>query len=630
MLQYSETQDANHSSGDRNSSSITRVISVLLFYKQKNSLLLTSYFSLSELSDVKQNGDANVNGSCDDSAMDVDETPVVTKKVVNNEIVSTENSKDETKEKESNVENDKPAVENGSIENSKEEVKEKSQDENSQNEDSEMKENEKADDDPLAGAEDKVSEAASDDKEKPEDVEKSDKSKENSQSDDKTLIKSEEESTGEDEAMEVDGEQKLNGNNSCDDAGEKEEGEDDEVDGDGTPKKKKNAAPLNLTPRRSSRNANKKSYTEKDDKDIELVEDDSSIKKKDDDDVQEIDIDPLADSGQAHTKLLNTTDIKRLVEMKSNTMASINKIPPKKEPTLVIIDTSSILSGRGPVPVAHSSPGLNKPPGLTMLPVQNNKPNLNKSSSNKPAVPSIPPPILLPSLTDDMFVVEAPSFIVPYVYEKPPVKPLKEFVDDLDKSIKKDKEEKEKEKQKKLEEKKKEKEDKEKAKCDVKDKDKDTEEDEEKKEDDEEKKKDEDKESKDETMDEEKKSDDDEDEETKEDEQKGEEKKSSVNYFDNALGKFFMHIGINLVQEHVQNDLLKSQKRKREREGTKVSSDTLAAISSLTKTLEFSKENNDPFRFEMQKCEYCNFKTESKLVMAHHLETPHMKNYIYR
>lgn len=107
-------------------------------------------------------------------------------------------------------------------------------------------------------------------------------------------------------------------------------------------------------------------------------------------------------------------------------------------------------------------------------------------------------------------------------------------------------------------------------------------------------------------------------------------KTKSDNYFENPLGKFFMQIGINLVQEHVQTDLLKNQMRKKDKEGSKCSADVHMAISALTKTLEVSKENNKPFRFDLKKCQLCNFRTESQLVMAHHLETPHMKNFIYR
>lgn len=99
-------------------------------------------------------------------------------------------------------------------------------------------------------------------------------------------------------------------------------------------------------------------------------------------------------------------------------------------------------------------------------------------------------------------------------------------------------------------------------------------------------------------------------------------------YFDLPLGKFFMSIGVNLVQEYVQTDLLRTQKRKQKSGGT--TPETQMAISSLIKNLEYSKENNEPYHFEMKKCEFCNFKTESDLVMQHHMETPHMHNYAYK
>lgn len=104
------------------------------------------------------------------------------------------------------------------------------------------------------------------------------------------------------------------------------------------------------------------------------------------------------------------------------------------------------------------------------------------------------------------------------------------------------------------------------------------------------------------------------------------------NYFDCSLGKFFINIGLSLVQEYVQNDLLKQQNRKMYREKkTGVSTKaTESAISSLMKNLQFSKETNAPYSHPQKKCEFCSFKTESMLAMSHHLETPHMKNNIYK
>merc|ERR1711893_234493 len=50
------------------------------------------------------------------------------------------------------------------------------------------------------------------------------------------------------------------------------------------------------------------------------------------------------------------------------------------------------------------------------------------------------------NLTDDTFVVEAPSFIVPYVYEKPPKEGIKDFKESIDKIVEDKKKEKERKK----------------------------------------------------------------------------------------------------------------------------------------------------------------------------------------
>lgn len=506
------------------------------------------------------------------------------------------------------------------------------------------------------------------------------------------------------------------------------DGDDDsviEISPEKTPKKKKTipSTPPSAPPRRSSRNLNKtKSYA---DKDLYIEE----IDKKSDDDVEEVALeDPLADVDRKKVSPKKTTivvnDTKKLVEIAAGSKQNRGG---KKEPTLVIIDTNSILSGKGAVPVGQASasslPQMSITPsnrhGISMMPVPTPfvkqvkpiLPSVNVTASHPPPnivvpAPAPPKPTVLPSLTDDMFVVEAPSFIVPYVYEKPPVTPLKEYVKDIEKAIKEqEKEEKKRKKEKKGEKEKEEREKKdekekkeesfdkeekdkkadeeveEKAKKDEKakeeqDKKVDTDENEpiqiksedkandgvvsesgkteEPKPDDtnlpdnacvkttekpetdtpmevdssDKSSKDEDKEKSDtDTDDEEKDSDTSSKKDSDDVEVVSETKKS---YFDGALGKFFMQIGINLVQEHVQTDLLRNQRRKKEREGDNCPHEVHMAINSLTKTLEFSKENNEPYKLDLKKCKLCNFKTESALVMAHHLETPHMRNYVYR
>lgn len=280
--------------------------------------------------------------------------------------------------------------------------------------------------------------------------------------------------------------------------------------------------------------------------------------------------------------------------------------------------------------------------------------NLTKKSSNSllnpfstQAAQSSSNSTLLPNLTDDMFVLEAPSFIVPYIYEKPPSTSLRSVVQDIGKTItlrESDKRivdedlsgaESEMNNQKSTES------------SDIDDK--------------KSKEKSKNKSRRrgatngDESWDEYNTST---DEEASDGEKRtkvlikeshadiesikthiispdtisqsiiGENKNDS--YFESPLGKFFMTIGVNLVQEYVQSDLLRQQKRRREKEGKAPSAATQMAINSLQKSLEVSKENNAPFKHKMKRCDFCPFKTESELILSQHYEIPHFKNNIYK
>ncbi|XP_066254339.1 MOG interacting and ectopic P-granules protein 1 isoform X1 [Euwallacea similis] len=379
-------------------------------------------------------------------------------------------------------------------------------------------------------------------------------------------------------------------------------------------------------PRRSSRNLNKnKSYVESEKEESPPPE--KKNRDSEGSDVEEVlPQDPLAVSDQITVERIPSVkkvpaenastivvkDTKRLVEIatKSNSNA-VHSTTGKKEPTLVIIDTNSILSGRGPVPVTSSKSSSGQQLATTsftsVLPVAvpaqgMYPPNMRATITPIPVSgaakaspimastlqPAVPP--LLPTLTDDMFVVEAPSFIVPYVYEKPPNKDLKNFVAVIKKEL--------------TDTKKRKKDKKDKGRCADKDSKR--------------KKKDEDEDSESFSS-----------EDESEDEKPEPDIKKPYSYFESPLGKFFIDIGFNMVQEFVQSDLLKQQKRKRDREQGS-NPETNKTIASLIKNIEMSKSNNEHFKMPVTKCEFCNFKTESKLAMAYHLETPHMKNFVYK
>ncbi|KAI8430886.1 hypothetical protein MSG28_001016 [Choristoneura fumiferana] len=377
-------------------------------------------------------------------------------------------------------------------------------------------------------------------------------------------------------------------------------------------------------------------------------------------DIEEVEMeDPL----NRKSKPIVINDTKALVAMAvKQAKLGVSPQNQKKEPTVVIIDTNSIISGKTVMPVPAKTPVTTMSAenlyqsivarGTTVTPVSS-KTNTCNSTVTQNATQTAQTSIL-PSLTDDMFVVEAPSFIVPYVYEKPSVKPFREFVDILGKELE---EQRAKEEQDRLEKEKLEKEKLDKERKEKKERGEEVEASEEETE----------KADKDSPTRRMRKNDDDdaswdgessvdsEDEINSDEEDKTvviKDKADSIeeikdvsdlisdkvtsgksdNYFDCSLGKFFINIGLNFVQEYVQNDLLKQQNRKlyREKKAGHSTKATESSISSLMKNLEFSKENNAPYRYPQIKCEFCSFKTESMLVMAHHLETPHMKNNVYK
>merc|ERR1711892_1492115 len=98
-------------------------------------------------------------------------------------------------------------------------------------------------------------------------------------------------------------------------------------------------------------------------------------------------------------------------------------------------------------------------------------------------------------------------------------------------------------------------------------------------------------------------------------------------YFTSTLGKFFIDLGMNFVQEYVQKDLLRQQQRRSLKDKSVA---VMHAIKSLQNNLDDSKEQNESFHFGLRKCKFCSFRTEAHLVMQHHMETPHMRNFIYR
>ncbi|XP_030372131.1 uncharacterized protein LOC115622356 [Scaptodrosophila lebanonensis] len=292
------------------------------------------------------------------------------------------------------------------------------------------------------------------------------------------------------------------------------------------------------------------------------------------------------------------------------------------------------------------------PPKLMPMSAANtnvNAPMLNPPTLSFSGLPSMTNnATLLPGLTDDMYVLEAPSFIVPYIYEKPPNDNIRNVIKDIETKYALSPEDL--------------------AEADKSDEfDMITEQNKEVKPADQQegggkKKK---KRGDDESWSEQ--SDDDDDEDDDDDSESGMRTKVLIkeasddltalkgaikpaaavaqsgggaaatpakpgqeNYFESPLGKFFMDIGVGLVQEYVQSDLLRLQKRKMRKSLSRDPKDFEMAINALSGNLQASKTKNAPYKFTMKRCEFCNFKSESALSMANHYETPHMNGVLYK
>jgi len=380
-----------------------------------------------------------------------------------------------------------------------------------------------------------------------------------------------------------------------------------------TPKKKDEPA-LDEPLRRSSRKKTPTKYHEMLIKEMEMespseeeIEEVEEI-KDDDSDIQEIEAeDPLGSESSLSitpknkkANVVTIDDLKTLQRLATSAKQSVDKA---KSDNLMIIDTQSIIAGKmgSGVSITPAKPktistpttpsGLNiSPAGVTLgsgVTIKPNKPSSTQGVSITPATakPASNTSTALsdPNLTDDTFVVEAPSFIVPYVYEKPPKEAILDFKEAIEKQI----------------------EDKKKAKAKKKAAGEEVSDDEE------EKKK-------------EVKKDD--DEEKKDDDEKKEDVPKDA-YFTSTLGKFFIDLGMNFVQEFVQKDLLRQQQRRSVKDKSVA---VMHAIKSLQNNLDDTKEQNEGFHFDLKKCKFCSFRSESRLVMQHHMETPHMRNFIYR
>ena len=96
---------------------------------------------------------------------------------------------------------------------------------------------------------------------------------------------------------------------------------------------------------------------------------------------------------------------------------------------------------------------------------------------------------------------------------------------------------------------------------------------------------------------------------------------SVVDFFASSAGEFLMELGLDRVQEAFNKDQIKQKEREMRRHGK--SAELLETAKKHAEAFQAYKAKNAAFHHKMKRCQTCDFKTESQLVLEGHLLTPH-------
>lgn len=91
-------------------------------------------------------------------------------------------------------------------------------------------------------------------------------------------------------------------------------------------------------------------------------------------------------------------------------------------------------------------------------------------------------------------------------------------------------------------------------------------------------------------------------------------------FFEKPIGSLLMSIGSNLVKEQCDISLYREKVISKD---AKMPKQLVLTLNEQKENLKKLKVENRPFKYPMKRCEFCDFQTESELVMATHYETPH-------
>ena len=95
-------------------------------------------------------------------------------------------------------------------------------------------------------------------------------------------------------------------------------------------------------------------------------------------------------------------------------------------------------------------------------------------------------------------------------------------------------------------------------------------------------------------------------------------------YYNSSIGNFLMGIGLNRCKEALHKDEMRQTQKIIRKEGERA--EYLEELNKQTRIYNECKGANSIFNFDQLKCGFCNFKTESEVVMEGHYSTPHLSN----
>lgn len=101
---------------------------------------------------------------------------------------------------------------------------------------------------------------------------------------------------------------------------------------------------------------------------------------------------------------------------------------------------------------------------------------------------------------------------------------------------------------------------------------------------------------------------------------------SKRNFFQSSVGQFLINLGMSRVQEWYHRDMRKSKMKFLNSAKGKNDVEAEEELKKHEKRLEELKKINAPFNFGLHRCKFCEFKTESLIVMDGHYLVPHVSS----